>query len=77
MSRRFPKSRVVSVAIISGCAILFGTGCIAVSSKNNRFANARQAVVMNDRIYIVNTETGEICEAGTAAADTTTAGEKN
>lgn len=55
------------------CLALASSGCVAVSAKNNRFGSAKQAVVVGDRIYIVNVENGSVSEARPiGSAETTT-----
>ena len=44
--------------------LMFSTGCVAVSAKNNRLACECQAVAVGtgDRIFIVNTKSGAVRE---------------
>jgi multidrug resistance efflux pump len=47
---------------LSLVVLLAGTGCVAVSAKSNRFGSDLDAVVVNDRIYVVNKITGCVKE---------------
>lgn len=38
------------------------SGCVAVSSKGNKFGTERQAVVVGDRILVVDTREGIVYE---------------
>ncbi len=49
--------RFLSVAFGLGL-LLVGTGCVAVSAKNNRWVSEREAVVVGDQVYVINTKTG-------------------
>ena len=49
-------------------ALLASSGCIAVSAKNNRFGPECEAVVVQDRLYVVNTSTGNVGEIDLSTA---------
>lgn len=57
--------RIVPLALLLP---LIATGCVAVSSKNNRFAQPRTAVVLNNRVYLVDTRDGTLYELDPAKA---------
>jgi len=50
--------KVFLLGMLCACGII-ATGCVAVSSKNNRFASRLDAVTVGNEIYVVNTRTGE------------------
>ena len=41
---------------------------MAVSAKNNRWCNDRDAVVVNDQVYIIDTQTGQAYHASVDGA---------
>jgi N-acetylglutamate synthase/N-acetylornithine aminotransferase len=45
---------------VVGLAGVLTSGCVAVSAKNNRYSSDLDAVVVNNRVAIVNTCTGEM-----------------
>lgn len=53
---------------VASAALLASTGCVAVSAKDNRVGVSRQAVVINDKVYIVDLEEGELYEFPTSHA---------
>lgn len=50
--------RALCVAMGLGI-LLLGSGCVAVSAKNNKLICDRHAVVVNDQVYVVDTASGK------------------
>lgn len=48
---------------VCAAGLLLGQwGCVAVSSKNNRFGNDSDVVAVNGRVYVVNKSSGDVRE---------------
>ncbi len=42
--------------------LVAGSGCVAVSAKNNRLGSGRQVVAVNGQVYVVDTDCGTVYE---------------
>jgi len=52
--------RRLIISFAATALLLASTGCIAVSSKNNRFASDSDVVAVDGRVYVVNKRTGSV-----------------
>jgi hypothetical protein len=53
------------VALCAATLAVVASGCVAVSAKNNRWANDLDAVAVGDQLFIVNVRTGQVARADT------------
>lgn len=53
--RRFKVSLLALVVVLVGL-----NGCIAVSSKQSRYYGDKAVVATDDRVYVVDTRTGDV-----------------
>ena len=61
-------SRIV-LRVLPLVALLASSGCIAVTAKDNRFGPECEAVVVQDRLFVVNTATGDVGEIDLSTAE--------
>lgn len=59
--------RILALVLMAG-GLWLATGCVAVSAKNNRFASDHAAVVVDGRVYVINTRNGAVREVDLATA---------
>ncbi|MCK6483660.1 MAG: hypothetical protein HUU22_14570 [Phycisphaerae bacterium] len=48
-----------------------GSGCVAVSAKNNRFSDESDVVAVRDRVFVINKRTGHAWEVDVDRASKT------
>lgn len=54
-------TRICLVALLAAFVGL-GSGCVAVSAKNNRFSDESDVVAVRDRVFVINKRTGRAWE---------------
>ena len=59
--------RRMMLGALIGLGIWMGTGCIAVA-KNNRFCTGREAVTVDGRVYVIDTQRGTAREVDLSKA---------
>ena len=52
--------RRLLISLAAVAMFVTATGCIAVSSKNNRFASDADVIAVDGRVYVVNKCTGAV-----------------
>lgn len=51
--------RILAAIGVLACGLAV-SGCVAVTAKNNRWANELEAVAVDNQIYLVNVRTGQV-----------------
>lgn len=52
------------IVIVLGITVFLTNGCVAVTARDNKISidRKRQAVTLGDRMFLVNTKTGQVTE---------------
>jgi hypothetical protein len=64
--------RAVVLGVSAVLAASISAGCVAVSAKDNQFGSERQVVVVNDRVYLIDLNSGAARELNLQTAPTLT-----
>lgn len=54
--------RRIALNVLAGFVLFAVTGCVAVASRSTRYGDPYQALAVNDRVYLINTHSGEVHE---------------
>ena len=54
--------RRIALNVLAGLVLVTATGCVAVASRTTRYSDPFEAVSVNDRVYLINTHSGEVHE---------------
>ena len=60
--------RRIVLGFLAAAFLVSTSGCIAASVKNNRFAGDRGVVAVNDRVYVIDTRSGQVQEIDVSGA---------
>ena len=59
--------RRIAINVLAGLMLWTATGCVAVASRNTRYSDRYQAIAVNDRVYLINTNSGAVHEVDLSA----------
>ena len=60
--------RRIVLSFLAAAVLVSTTGCIAATVRNNRFAGERGLVAVKDRVYVIDTRSGNVQEIDISGA---------